>query len=164
MEELGVQLLARREGARKAANVARHQDWRTLCNSLVLCLFANVSPQDVSELLAAATGLEYGLDDLLAVGERSWNLKRIINHNLGLSSSNDQLPRSLLQPLADGGAAGYVPPLDEMLQGYYEARGWDPATGRPRPEQLRRLGLEWSIPQMWSQLSETSAARGRRGG
>ena len=160
MEELGVQLLPRREGARKAANVARHQDWRTLCNALVLCLFANVAPQDVRELLAAATGLEYGLDDLMAVGERAWNLKRIINHNLGLSSSDDRLPRSLLQPLADGGAAGYVPPLDEMLQGYYEARGWDPATGRPRPEQLRRLGLEWSIPQMWPQLSESTRGRG----
>jgi len=160
VEELGVQLLPRQEGARKAANVARHQDWRTLCNALVLCLFANVPPQDVSALLAAATGLEYGLDDLLAVGERAWNLKRIINHNLGLGSSQDRLPPALLHPLAGGGAAGYVPPLDEMLQGYYEARGWDPASGRPRPEPLRRLGLEWSIPQMWPQLSESTRERG----
>jgi aldehyde:ferredoxin oxidoreductase len=146
VEELGVRLLPRRAGAEKALNVVRHQDWRTLCNALVLCLFANVAPEDLRALLAAATGLDLGLSDLLTVGERAWNLKRMINHNLGLTGADDRLPEALMHPLPDGGAAGYVPPLGEMLAAYYEARGWDRLSGRPKADRLRRLGLGWALP------------------
>jgi aldehyde:ferredoxin oxidoreductase len=145
-EILGIQLHRRQGGAEKAANIARHQDWRTFCNALVLCVFANVPPQDVGALLSAATGFEYGLEEMLEVGERAWNLKRIINCNLGLAASDDRLPPALLRPLPDGGAAGYTPPFEEMLVAYYEARGWENPNGRPTRDCLRRLGLEWAMP------------------
>ena len=29
-----------------------------------------------------------------------------------------------------------------MVEEYYQLMGWDPATARPRPETLNRLGLE----------------------
>jgi len=32
--------------------------------------------------------------------------------------------------------------LDQMLDEYYKARGWDMGTGIPLPETLKRLGLE----------------------
>jgi aldehyde:ferredoxin oxidoreductase len=47
-----------------------------------------------------------------------------------------------MQPLAAGGSQGYVPPMAEMLAAYYQARGWDPGTGKPTRETLRALGLE----------------------
>jgi aldehyde:ferredoxin oxidoreductase len=55
---------------------------------------------------------------------------------------NDRLPEHLMQPLAAGGSQGYVPPMAEMLAAYYQARGWDPGTGKPTRETLRALGLE----------------------
>jgi aldehyde:ferredoxin oxidoreductase len=38
--------------------------------------------------------------------------------------------------------AGYVIPFAEMLEAYYEARGWDKVTGKPSKEKLLELGME----------------------
>lgn len=46
-----------------------------------------------------------------------------------------------MKGLSEGGAAGYVPPLDEMLVEYYRVRGWDSETGKPLPEKLQELNL-----------------------
>jgi aldehyde:ferredoxin oxidoreductase len=141
-EEIGIDFFGRQAGAEKSLNVKRHQDWRTLCNSLVLCYFANVAPETVRQLVNDVTGFAYTLEELIEVGERSWNLKRLLNHRLGLTRKNDHLPGHVLQSLSDGGSAGYVIPFSEMLDAYYEARGWDPKTGYPKPELLQKLGLE----------------------
>jgi aldehyde:ferredoxin oxidoreductase len=139
--ELGLQVFDRQAGAEKAANVARHQNWRTVFNALVMCIFANVPPQTVLELVNAAAGETYTLGDLLQSGERAWNLKRLINRNLGLTRANDTLPEALLTPYEDGGSAGYRIPFEEMLAAYYAARGWDSETGMPTAEKLAELGI-----------------------
>ncbi len=141
-DSLSLEYFDRHAGAEKAANVARHQDWRTVGNALVLCHFANVSPQTILELINVACGLEWTLDDMMRSGERGWNLKRMINLNLGLLPSDDRLPAPVLDALPDGGAEGYVIPFDEMLSAYYVARSWDAKTGRPSSEKLIELGLE----------------------
>ena len=140
-DSLGLEYFDRHAGAEKAANVARHQDWRTIGNALVLCHFANVPPETVLDLVNAACGLDLDLDGLMLSGERAWNLKRRINLNLGLVGANDRLPTPLLEPLNDGGAAGYIIPFDEMLAAYYTARGWD-ENGIPKQEKLVALGLD----------------------
>ena len=119
--ELGLEYFERQGGAEKAANVARHQDWRTLANALVMCLFAFVPPQDILELVNAACGLDYSLTDLLRCGERGWNLKRLVNIKLGLSAENDQLPTALLHAYTDDPQAeqGFIPALQPMLLAYY---------------------------------------------
>src|SRR5688500_19210984 len=40
------------------------------------------------------------------------NLKRAINNRMGLTRSNDKLPKALLEPFPDGGSAGFVPDLE----------------------------------------------------
>ena len=142
-ESLGMKFYQRLDGAEKAANVAVHQDWRTVFNSLVMCFFANVSPQTVLDLINAATESDYSLEDMLRIGERAWNLKRMINQRLGLTCENDRLPKLLMEAYRDGGAAGIVIPLEEMLAAYYLARGWDSQRGMPTPETLNKLGLGW---------------------
>ena len=142
-ESLGMDYFERQAGAEKAANVAIHQNWRTVFNALVMCIFANVSPQSVLELVNAATGDSYTLAELLQAGERGWNLKRLINIRLGLTPANDKLPKALLEPYPDGGSAGYRLPFAELISAYYAARGWDPLTGAPTPKKLNELGLNW---------------------
>jgi aldehyde:ferredoxin oxidoreductase len=139
---LGMEFFDRHAGAEKAANVVKHQNFRTVNNALVLCMFANVPPETMTELVNAACGLTWTLDDLLRCGERAWTLKRQINLRLGLTRSNDRLPNPLLRPSPDGGSAGYEVPFEEMLAAYYQARDWDPLSGAPRPGKLRQLGLE----------------------
>lgn len=132
-------------GEEKAGNIAKHQDWRTVNNALVLCLLGNSPADTVLDLVNSACNLDLSLDDLLRCGERAWNLKRVINNRLGLTRKNDKLPKSFMQPLADGGAAGFVPDFDAMLEAYYLARGWNPSTGAPTQEKLTSLGLGWTI-------------------
>jgi aldehyde:ferredoxin oxidoreductase len=149
IEPVGVERFDRHDGAEKAANVARHQDWRTVGNALVICHFANVDPAVELELINRACGLDLDLAALMRAGERGWTLKRAINHRLGLSGKDDRIPEHLLKPLPDGGAAGYVPPIEAMLSAYYQARDWNPESGRPNPGKLRQLGLEQALADLW---------------
>jgi aldehyde:ferredoxin oxidoreductase len=148
-EAIGLKFYERQAGAEKSANVAIHQNWRTVFNSLVMCIFANVPPQTIVDLINSACGYNLTIAEMMKSGERGWNLKRAINNHLGLTRANDKLPKGLLEPLPNGGAAGYVVPFDEMLEAYYEARGWDKATGKPSKEKLSELGLDEISRDLW---------------
>lgn len=151
-ENLGTQMFDRQGGAEKSASVARHQDWRTVNNALVACVFAVMPAVTLLNLVNALTDFDYTLEEFLHVGERAWNLKRAINHRLGLTRANDKLPKLLLQALPDGGAAGFVPDLPAMLSAYYTARGWDEASGQPTRATLQRLGLSAAADDLWGAL------------
>ncbi len=141
LEEVGVIMLPRTTAEGKAENVARHQDWTTVANSLVLCIFSNVSPSVVCELVDRATGFDMDLQEFLKVGERAWNLKRLINLNLGMSMEEERLPEHLMQPLSDGNVAGIVPPFEELISDYYDYRKWDEKTGHPVKQKIESLDL-----------------------
>jgi len=141
-DALGMEFYDRHAGAEKAHNVAIHQDWKTVYNALVMCHFASVPPQMQVDLVNAACGYNLTIPEMMKIGERGWTVKRAINNRLGLGRADDKLPKPYLEPYAEGGAAGYVIPFEAMLEAYYEARGWDKATGKPSKEKLLELGLE----------------------
>ena len=148
-EELGIEFMSRHAQAEKAASVAKHQDWRTIDNAVVMCIFANVEAKEKAALINAACGLDWTVDDMMKFGERSWNLKRAINNRMGLTRDNDKLPKALLTPYPDGGTNGFVPDIEAMLLAYYRARGWDIDTGKPSREKLSELGLEAVADDLW---------------
>jgi aldehyde:ferredoxin oxidoreductase len=149
ISEIGIEMIDRASSEGKAQSVARHQWWRTLNNSLVMCVFANVPFSTAHHLVNAATGFDYSPEEFLQCGERGWALKRAINNRLGLTAADDKLPKALLTPYAEGGAAGVVPDMAIMLAEYYEVQGWDPATGRPTRPTLERLGLLGLAADLW---------------
>lgn len=146
---MGLALFDTRGGASKAANVARHQDWRSLCDSLVMCFFSNIPGEIVVDLINSACGYHTTFEELFWCGERAWNLKRAINNRMGLTCANDTLPKALLEPLADGPTEGFIPPLEEMLSAYYQFREWDPKSGRPTRNNLLALGLDDIARDLW---------------
>jgi aldehyde:ferredoxin oxidoreductase len=148
-ENIGINYFDRHAQAEKAANVARHQDWRTHFNSVIICIFANVPPETQVDLLNAQLGLNWTTEDLMKSGERAWNLKRAINNRMGLTRANDKLPKVFLEPHQEGGAAGFALNIEGMLSAYYEARGWDTQTGRPSKEKLVELGLPEIAKDLW---------------
>jgi aldehyde:ferredoxin oxidoreductase len=151
LTSIGMVALDRHAGAEKAKNVALHQNWRTISNSLVLCIFANVPAETVVELVNHAVGVRWEIEDLMLAGERGWNIKRVINNRLGLTRKNDVLPQAFLEPYKDHPPAsdGYAPDFSNMLNAYYEARGWDAESGYPTKEKLNSLGLEWAVEDIW---------------
>lgn len=148
-EEVGIQFFDRHAQAEKAANVAKHQNWRTHFNSVLICIFANVPPQEQVKLINAQLNLNWTTEDLMRSGERGWNIKRAINNRMGLTRANDKLPKGFLEPFPDGGSAGFVPDIDAMLAAYYQARGWDESTGKPTREKLLELGLDEVAKDLW---------------
>lgn len=148
-ESIGLKFYDRQAGAEKAKNVAIHQNWKTVYNALVMCILARVSPQTQADLLNAACGYNLNVAELMKIGERGWTIKRAINNRLGLTRANDKLPKAFLEPYQEGGAAGYVIPFAEMLEAYYEARGWDKETGKPSKEKLLELGMEEIARDVW---------------
>ena len=76
------------------------------------------------------------------VGERAWNLKRLINHNLGMDLENERLPEHLMQPLNEGNVAGMTPPFEELITDYYKFRDWNTQTGRPSKSKIDALDLD----------------------
>ena len=98
-EKIGIEFMPPHAQAEKAANVAKHQDWRTMFNAIVMCIFANVEPDEQVKLINAACGLDWTLDELMESGERAWNLKRAINNRMGLTRANDKLRLGLCRIL-----------------------------------------------------------------
>jgi len=144
-EDLDLPMTERLKDGGKAQYVARHQDWRTVCNSLVTCVYGLTTPPAYAELLSAATGEAWSLADMLHAGEKAWALKRIMNARLGWTRAEEKLPKLLLEPLPDSGQEGHVPDMDLLLREYYAARDWDLATGLPTPQKLKALELEFTL-------------------
>ena len=122
-------------------------DSRAALNCLETCVFTNrgklyVDFRPYAKAVTAATGEEFSYKDLWRAGERIINLERSFNVREGARRKDDTLPkRFLTEPIPEGGSKGKVVPLDEMLDGYYAARGWDLETGIPTPKTLQKLGL-----------------------
>jgi aldehyde:ferredoxin oxidoreductase len=128
----------------KAGWVKVFQDFCEAEESIVICKFSTYgdlrSPQ-LLRLISLATGWNIDLNDLLKIGERSFNLKRMINVKLGASRKDDTLPRRILSSrLTDGGTEGHIPDQETMLKEYYQLRGWS-EDGIPTPEKLKELSL-----------------------
>jgi aldehyde:ferredoxin oxidoreductase len=125
------------------------QNCMGLYNALGLCKFiakGKVAPSHLAELANVALGWDQSTEDLLRVGERLFNLKRLINLRLGSTAADDTLPRRLLaEPRPSGGAKGVLPDLDLMLSDYYQARGWT-SEGLPSSDKLAELGLTLPAP------------------
>lgn len=131
--------------------VAKWQDLFCIIDSAGLCVFFSVRnlirpelmapPVGIMELLNAATGAGYSLEELEKAGERIFNAERMFLVKAGFSREQDSLPeRMLREPLPEGPGKGMVCHLDEMLGDYYRVRGWS-QQGVPTDDKLRELGL-----------------------
>ena len=120
------------------------QDFSTLLNSLSLCMFmvnCGMTLTDILNSFNAITGLNWSIEQLIKVGERSFNLQRLINIRDGKGGEYDTMPKRVFEPATGGFRKGKVPPFDALMNEYYELRGWDKRTGVPKKEKLIELGI-----------------------
>lgn len=121
------------------------QNYMATFNALGLCKFSfagRVSPSIMTRWTNYVMGWNLTEHELMKVGERVYNIKRLFNNRLGVSRKDDAIPpRIATLARKEGGAAGQLPFLNKMLPEYYEIRGWD-EFGIPAPEKIKELGLE----------------------
>jgi aldehyde:ferredoxin oxidoreductase len=132
----------------KSKVVVKAQDWRTLYNSAIMCLFVNPTAPVFVRLLSEATGWSSDIVWWQRTGERIFNLKRAFNNRLGVHRGHDRLPERLLIPMSNG-SRGRTPRVDKMLEEYYATRDWDWATGKPARDKLVSLGLPQIAEELW---------------
>lgn len=119
------------------------QDLTASIDASGVCLFTSfaMGADDYADVLNAVVGTEYTGADILAAGDRIWNVERIYNLASGYTKADDTLPSRLLkEPIPDGPSKGHVHRLSELLPEYYQVRGWD-EEGLPTEEKLAELDL-----------------------
>ena len=130
--------------AQQAQMAYDYQNYMSIYNPLGLCKFIAkglVGPERIAQIVNSALGWHWAAEDALTMGDRLFQLKRLINLRLGVTAADDTLPERLLtQPRPSGDAAGVLPDLQVMLPIYYQMREWD-EEGKPRQARLKRLGL-----------------------
>ena len=97
-----------------------------------------------------ATGEKYTKKELFQIFERAYQIERATIAMRGIRREHDQPNYKCLNYECPGDhPVGPVPlpPIDskkfnKILDAYYDVRGWNRKTGVPKPNHLRKLGLE----------------------
>lgn len=130
----------------KAVWAKTFQDLTAVIDSMGHCLFTSfaMGGQEYTDLLNAATGTNWTVEQVLEIGDRIYNIERMFNKAAGMKPEDDRLPKRLLNdPIVNGPSKGMVSQLPLTLPQYYEARGW--VNAFPTDETLKKLGLDECI-------------------
>jgi aldehyde:ferredoxin oxidoreductase len=135
--------------AAKAHAVKVFEDARSFVNSLVLCAFtvnhtgSTYNLGHIRDMVSACTGSEVGRDEMLAMGERNYQLARMLSARWGLKPEQDTLPKAVREqalPYGKRREALRDAELEAMKRAYYAERGWG-EDGAPTAATRSRLGL-----------------------
>ena len=130
----------------KAAWAKTFQDLTAVIDSMGHCLFTSfaMGAPEYTDLLNAATGTNWTVDQVLEIGDRIYNIERMLNKAACMKPEDDRLPKRLLQePVVNGPSKGMISQLPLTLPQYYEARGW--VNAFPTDETLKKLVLDECI-------------------
>ncbi|MEG1529184.1 MAG: aldehyde ferredoxin oxidoreductase family protein [Clostridia bacterium] len=94
-----------------------------------------------TKALTKATGMKIKFGDFLRIGERGYNLERLIDVKLGITSKDDTLPAKLTDELQIKDNPKSKVPLEKLKKEYYKNRCWD-NNGVPTKKLVKRLKLE----------------------
>ncbi|MEL7235854.1 MAG: aldehyde ferredoxin oxidoreductase C-terminal domain-containing protein, partial [Chloroflexota bacterium] len=104
------------------------QDIHAFSDSLDLCKFGAfaIGAEEYADQYASIVGVDFTADDVLLAGERIYNLERYYNMQAGIEGGKDTLPARFTEEASTmPGSEGHVCELDQMLEEYYEKRGWE---------------------------------------
>ena len=94
---------------------------------------------DFGAILSGLMGYNISGKDFYKVGERTFNLERLMNTREGISRKDDTLPERLL---TESGRENWpVIELESMLKKYYKLRKWD-ADGGVTDQTLAKLNIQ----------------------
>ncbi|NJD90040.1 MAG: hypothetical protein FIA91_00765 [Geobacter sp.] len=130
----------------KARIISIAEDSNAAIDSLVACKFSffGASLEEYSELLTAATGVEYTPQRLREIGRNIYLTERFYICANGFTAADDTLPERFFNEDGSSGEGVNVPHLDrqrftEELQKYYRIRGLTPAGTFAAADFLSRL-------------------------
>jgi aldehyde:ferredoxin oxidoreductase len=120
----------------KAAMFAEWEDRLTIFDALILCRFYRdlYQWQELATILRGVTGLELEVADLRQIAAAITDNTRRFNLREGLTLQEDILPKRFTSEVLPETSKGITAAeMQQLLQEYYQARGWD-EQGQPPPE------------------------------
>jgi aldehyde:ferredoxin oxidoreductase len=111
----------------------------------MICFFYCFDYHHLAEALSGVTGEAYSVQDIMDVGARAQTLARLFNQREGFTAEDDRLPERVMTAFTEGPLEGIEitqEAFDWAKRRYYELMGWDPHSGQPTAQCLRRLGLD----------------------
>lgn len=123
---------------------ARVNGRRMFEDSLVVCRFCTCDIVRTNECVKAATGWDFDLNEAMDVGRRAINQLRVFNFRHGLTKEMEAPSARYGSAPVDGVAKriSVMPNWDFIRRNYYQEMGWDPETGKPLPQTLKKLKLD----------------------
>ncbi|MFW9874671.1 MAG: aldehyde ferredoxin oxidoreductase N-terminal domain-containing protein [Candidatus Thorarchaeota archaeon] len=133
------------------------EDWYTVLTSLGLCARAQINRfwglELVTDFYNTVTGIELKPEDLRIAAERTWNLLKIMNEKEGFNRKDDNFPKEWFKPLTFGdnqlefkdyfGGTNITKDIaNQLLDDYYDERGWNKINGIPTEMKIKELSLE----------------------
>lgn len=131
-------------------NVFAITDCLGLCSRATLSTYA-VTPEMMARMYSTALGVKVDGDDMFEAAKRIINVERCLTIRNGGGRSHDTLPWRLMneeRQTPRGLQVNSHEELDGMLDHYYEIRGWEKASGWPKSETLKEMGLDKEIEQL----------------
>lgn len=134
----------------KAAMAYNTANWAAIRDSMILCSFCEGVfgfglTQSHVDQINQTVGWDFTMDELTEIACRIHTLERSFNCREGLRRKEDILPyRFMHEEIPSGNSKGLrtkPEELQQMLDEYYELRGWAP-DGVPKRGTLDKLGLE----------------------
>ncbi len=109
--------------------------YHQLLNAAGLCSLYTVAttPPPIADLIAGASGWDFGWDEALMAGRRILTLRQAFNAREGLTPDQFELPKRIL--------AGAKFDYASLRDGYFTEMKWDTKSGKPTEEALAELGL-----------------------
>jgi aldehyde:ferredoxin oxidoreductase len=120
--------------AGKGEMFAEWEDRLILFDSLILCRFyRDLYPwEELGRMLKGVIGMDLDIVRMRKIAARVIDTTRLFNGREGLTEKDDKLPaRFHREALPETDKIITEEEMDQLLQDYYRARGWDPS-GRPR--------------------------------
>jgi aldehyde:ferredoxin oxidoreductase len=135
-------------GPRKVDVYYHETNWAHFLDCAVICMFYPYHYHHLADALGAAAGWEVSVDEIMTIGRRVATLSRLYNLREGLDPSQERLPKRFFTPFPRGGLAGErLDPaaLEQAKAAYFARMGWSADGGRPLPETLAALDLDWTL-------------------
>ena len=120
-------------------------NWMHFQDCAINCHFYPYSYEHLAQALSGVTGIEYTIQDILAVGARAQTLSRLFNLREGFTADDDKLPKRVRKAFQSGPIAGKEISDETFVwakRRYYEMMGWDGETAVPSAACLEELGLD----------------------
>jgi aldehyde:ferredoxin oxidoreductase len=110
-------------------------EYHQLLNAAGLCSLYTVAtkPPPIAELIAGASGWDFGWEEALLSGRRILTLRQAFNAREGLTPDQFELPKRI--------SAGAKVDYASLRKGYFSEMKWDVKSGKPSKEALAELGL-----------------------